>query len=169
METEKATIDIDNRQSRYSICRKTVRKISRKALDALGYPDGELSLVLVDDAQITNLNKEFLKREGPTNVIAFSMREGEFREISPNLLGDVVISLETADREAHEAGLSLPGRFCELLVHGLLHLLGYDHEHSEAEAGEMDMKSREILKIIALNSLSNGWISQPTDKQIKSP
>lgn len=135
----------------------------------MGYPDGELSLVLVDDAQITNLNKEFLKREGPTNVIAFSMREGEFLEISPNLLGDVVISLETADREAREAGLSLSGRFCELLVHGLLHLLGYDHEHSEAEAGEMDTKSREILKIIALNSLSNGWISQPTDKQIKSP
>lgn len=125
----------------------------------MGYPDGELSLVLVDDAQITIFNKEYLNREGPTNVIAFSMREGLFREISPNLLGDVVISLETADREAREGGRSFSGRFCELLVHGLLHLLGYDHEHSKTEAAEMDVKSREILQLIVLSDLDDNWIT----------
>ncbi len=145
-----------------------VHKISQKALDALGYPNGELSLVLVDDAQISSFNKDFLNREGPTNVIAFSMREGPFQEISPNLLGDVVISLETAAREAADAGRPPAERFYELLVHGLLHLLGYEHEVSEIEAAEMDAKSSEILQIIhSSGDLNDNWISSPAHEQIK--
>jgi probable rRNA maturation factor len=111
----------------------------------LDCPEGELSILLVDDAQIAVLNKDYLKREGPTNVIAFPMREGPFPDITPDLLGDVVISVETAEKEGDLAGISMEERLIELMVHGILHLFGYDHETSEADAQEMDRKNWELL------------------------
>jgi len=114
----------------------------------LDCPDGELSILIVDDPQIALLNSEYLNRSGPTNVIAFPMREGEYSEITPHLLGDVVISADTALRESQIAGISIEKRMTELLVHGILHLLGYDHETDEAEALAMEDKSRSILSII---------------------
>jgi probable rRNA maturation factor len=112
----------------------------------LGSPDGELSILLLDDPQIAVLNKNYLQREGPTNVIAFPMREGVFAEVNPDLLGDVVISLETAAKEGLAAGVAMEDRLDELLIHGILHLFGYDHETSATEAGRMEAKSRELLK-----------------------
>lgn len=114
----------------------------------MGCPDGELSILLLDDSQIAILNKKYLKREGPTNVIAFPMNEGPFAEVTPDLLGDVVISLETAAKEGAKAGISMEDRLTQLLVHGILHLCGYDHETSEKEALRMEEKNKEILKII---------------------
>lgn len=107
--------------------------------------DAELSLLLVDDAQISEINEVYLGRTGPTNVIAFPMQEGEFSGIQPNLLGDVVISVETANREAGDAGCCPEQRFTELLIHGILHLLGYDHETDAAEARKMAEKSQELM------------------------
>ncbi len=106
-------------------------------------------MVLVDDPQIAALNSEFLDRQGPTNVIAFPMREGPFTGLNPDLLGDVVISADTTQREAAAAGLGLEERLDQLLVHGILHLCGYDHEHDPAEARRMNKKSRQLLKAIA--------------------
>jgi len=114
----------------------------------LDFPDGELSILLVDDQQIAQLNQTYLNREGPTNVIAFSMREGQFNEITPNLLGDVVISMETARSEAEAAQLSLENRFDQLLIHGILHLLGYDHEQTRKQAKRMEDKSNSLLKML---------------------
>ena len=102
----------------------------------------------MDDPQITELNQQYLNRKGPTNVIAFAMREGEFSDLSPHLLGDVVISMDTAAREAERAAMSMERRFQELLVHGILHLMGYDHETSEEEARIMEDKSEELMKRI---------------------
>ena len=114
----------------------------------MGSPDGELSILLLDDPQIAVLNKDYLQREGPTNVIAFPMQEGAFAEINPDLLGDVVISLETAAKEGLAVGVSMEDRLKELMIHGILHLFGYDHEISETEAGRMEAKSRELLEQI---------------------
>jgi len=114
----------------------------------LGSPDGELSVLIVDDAEITEYNRSYLNREGPTNVIAFPMREGEFTELTPYLLGDVVISADTAEREGEAAGISAAERFDQLLVHGILHLFGYDHEQEEAEATHMEAKSEELLALL---------------------
>ena len=136
---------IENRQNRYKIAPKPLKKIAQTILDALGRPDGELSILLLDDPQIAVLNEDYLQREGPTNVIAFPMQEGAFAEINPDLLGDVVISLETAAKEGLEAGVSMEDRLEELMIHGILHLFGYDHEISEKEAGRMEAKSRELL------------------------
>ena len=112
----------------------------------MGSPDSELSILFLDDPQIAVLNKNYLQREGPTNVIAFPMREGAFAEINPDLLGDVAISLETAEKEGLAAGMSMKDRLGELMIHGILHLFGYDHEASEMEAMRMEAKSRELLK-----------------------
>ena len=102
----------------------------------------------MDDEQISALNRDYLHREGPTNVIAFAMQEGEFSQISPQLLGDVVISVETARREADAAGIAVDQRLAELLVHGVLHLFGYDHETEDADAEAMEEKSRALLKVL---------------------
>ena len=102
----------------------------------------------MDDPQIAELNQQYLNRQGPTNVIAFAMREGEFSDLSPHLLGDVVISTDTAAREAQLAATGTEQRFNELLVHGILHLMGYDHETSEDDARVMEDKSRELMNLI---------------------
>ncbi len=114
----------------------------------MGYPDAQLSVLIVDDARITELNLTYLNHAGPTNVIAFPMQEGPFSEISPDLLGDVVISADTAYREAVEAGMEMAERFNQLLIHGILHLTGYDHIHSEEEAAVMELKSNELMESI---------------------
>ncbi len=112
-------------------------------------PDGEISILILDDPQIEKLNQQYLNRQGPTNVIAFAMREGEFPDLTPDLLGDVVISTDTAAREAQVASMSMERRFNELLVHGILHLMGYDHETSEKDARIMEEKSRKLIELIS--------------------
>jgi probable rRNA maturation factor len=76
------------------------------------------------------------------------MREGDFSHLSPQLLGDVVISTDTAAKEAQNSGMSIKQRFTELLVHGILHLFGYGHENSEPNARKMEKKSQELLDLI---------------------
>ena len=76
------------------------------------------------------------------------MREGEFGEISPELLGDVIISLPTAQREAEEAGISFDSMISRLLIHGILHLVGFEHDRGEDAAREMEQRSSELLAII---------------------
>ena len=139
---------IDNRQNKHKIPLKKVRQQAKAILSALDNPNGELSILIVDDPQIAALNKEYLKREGPTNVIAFPMHEGNFSDISPQLLGDVVISIETAYQEGKMTGITTEERLTQLLVHGILHLLGYDHERTEEETLRMEIKSNALLKLI---------------------
>jgi len=114
----------------------------------LGYENAELSILIVDDLQMTEYHQNYLNREGATNVIAFPMQEGEFAHVTPHLLGDVVISLDTANREAEAMGIDMAERFDELLVHGILHLAGYDHEKSEAEERRMEKKSEAMASLI---------------------
>ena len=139
---------IDNRQKKYRISQKTISKKAQAVLSASDCPDAELSILFVDDAEIADLNRQYLNRKGPTNVIAFPMQEGAFSEISPQLLGDVVISVETADREGRLAGIRMESRLDQLLIHGILHLLGYDHEQNEGDARRMEIRSNELLQLI---------------------
>ena len=147
-------VQIDDRQGKHRISKKKIRQKARAILNALGYPDAELSILIVDDQQIARLNQQYLNREGPTNVIAFAMQEGPFTEIAPDLLGDVVISVETARREAKTADLDRAIYFDQLLIHGILHLLGYDHENDTPEAHKMEQKANEILEFIKLQPAS---------------
>ncbi len=122
----------------------------------MGYPDHELSLLIVDDPQIEIINGEYLQHEGPTNVISFSMQEGEFSQMSPFLLGDVVISADTAENEADIAGITFRQRLIELLIHGILHLTGFDHEQDQAQAQIMETKSRNLLEHIRITVPKSG-------------
>ncbi len=126
----------------------TIQQKARDILNVLECHNAELSVLIVDDPQITALNKQYLHRSGPTNVIAFPMHTDVFPNINPGLLGDVVISVETAAKEGKSIGIGMEERFIQLLVHGILHLIGYDHEKSEAQAEKMAEKENEILKSI---------------------
>lgn len=115
----------------------------------MGCPTSELSIAIVGDRSIRILNREYLGKDRPTNVISFSMQEGEFGSVNPQLLGDVVISVDTAAREAEESGVTFRERLVFLLMHGILHLTGYDHERSgEEEAKRMEAKEQEVFAIL---------------------
>jgi len=109
----------------------------------------ELSVVLVNDAAIAELNFQYLNRTGPTNVLAFPMGEGPYPEGQARLLGDVVVSVETALREAADAEESPQSRLLDLLIHGILHLFGFDHELGEEEELRMERKSRELKERVS--------------------
>jgi probable rRNA maturation factor len=102
------------------------------------------------------INRDYLGKDRPTNVISFSLQEGEYGGISPHVLGDVIISAETAVREAEQGGILPFERICFLLMHGILHLCGYDHERSgDAEAARMEKKEKELFRILTTEGLLN--------------
>ncbi len=78
------------------------------------------------------------------------MQEGDFSNITPQLLGDVVISVETAQKEARLGGITMEERLYQLLIHGILHLFGYDHEKTDTEAHAMEIKTEELLDLITI-------------------
>jgi len=112
----------------------------------LDCPEGELSILFVDDQRIQQLNRDYRRKDRPTNVLSFSMREGEFAQVSPELLGDVVISVDTTASEAEKAGISLGAHMTWLLIHGILHLFGFDHEQSEQAADEMETRTKQLMR-----------------------
>jgi probable rRNA maturation factor len=114
----------------------------------LGYPKAELSLVFTDDEHIAELNRRYLNRDGPTNVLAFPMTDGTQGELETSMLGDIVISLDAATRDAQELQESFEGTVERLLIHGLLHLLGYEHEGSAQEAQRMEEETERLLDMI---------------------
>lgn len=120
--------------------------MAQRILADLALPDAELSILLVDDAQIQALNRRYLHRDRPTNVLAFSMREGEFSALHPSVLGDLAISAETARRQSNRFGLDDMGMVTLLMIHGILHLLGYEHEGTKKGAREMAVKQKELLR-----------------------
>ena len=140
-------ISIQNRQKRILLDLKKVRRATQRILTELGLLDADLSVVLVDDARIRDLNRQYLNRDKPTNILAFPMREGEFSTLHPNLLGDLVISVETARRQSDRFGLDDMEMVILLMVHGVLHLIGYEHEGTKKGAREMSLKQKELFRI----------------------
>lgn len=114
---------------------------------ALDCKDKEISLVLVDNYQIQAINKEYLDRSRPTNVISFSQVEGEFSNIHPHILGDVVVSVERALSDSLAGGLTFEDELDFLVIHGVLHLLGYNHENTTnpEEEERMQDKTEELF------------------------
>ena len=118
-------------------------------LGLLSQADKELSVVLMNDTEIASYNHKYRKKKGATNVLSFPAQNREVAFPSPipsNELGDILISVETAQREATLADKPVIDRLTELFVHGLLHLLGFDHERSEEEALLMWDKEQKLLR-----------------------
>jgi len=140
-----------------------VRVRGTQILRLLGLGHDELSLALVDDAEIRALNAAYRKRDRPTDVLAFALTE----DASPGVplsvamtarrarvLGDVVISIDTAAAQARDDGVDVAARLDALLIHGVLHLVGYDHERSHVEERRMQRKERALRA--ALPRLASG-------------
>lgn len=129
---------------------ETALAAARAALTNLGgMEDAELSLFLTDDETVHELNRTYRGVDRTTDVLSFSQREGENPDLWDNLLGDVIISVDQAQRQAAEYGHSMAREVGFLTVHGVLHLLGWDHEESEDERRMMG-KTEDILAAIGL-------------------
>jgi probable rRNA maturation factor len=137
-------IDIMNEQQALEVDTDLVGQWTVRILGILGRHDAELCVVLVDDGAIRELNREYLGRDRPTNVISFPQQEGDGP--GGDHLGDVVISVERAAAEAADAGIQAMERLRQLLVHGICHLCGYNHEDvPEETARVMEEAEQRIL------------------------
>ena len=129
--------------------RRLLRRRTRSVLTWLEQKDSELSIVLLDDPEMAELNESYRSRRGPTDVLSFSLREGHHARHRHGLLGDVVIGVRRAAQQAARRRRNLDDEVARLLVHGVLHLLGHDHER-EAEAREMRRLERRLWRVLEL-------------------
>ncbi|MDE2060420.1 MAG: rRNA maturation RNase YbeY [candidate division NC10 bacterium] len=136
-------IQVTNRQRKIKLDTRFLKKVGDTILMKAGANEAECGLLLVGDRAMTRLNRQYRGKAHSTDVLSFPMREGPFAALSPHLLGDVVISAETADRQAGAAGHTLQEELVALLIHGLLHLLGYDHQ-TPVEARRMKRLERRF-------------------------
>lgn len=132
---------------------RLLRQRARAFLAALGLEDVELSIALVDDEAIAELNAEWRHKPRPTDVLSFPAGDMPALLGHPRPLGDIVISLDTARRRAGEEGVSLASELSRYLAHGLLHLLGHDHQTPE-QAREMSRKEEALLGALGKGMLA---------------
>ncbi len=143
------SVTIHNHQKLFKIDLRRIRNNLKRLLKELNCDDRAIGLLLVDDSEIKKLNNAYLCRNKPTNVLSFAMTEGEFGNINPQLLGDIVISVQTAYRDAMIGRIDLMDEVEFLMIHGLLHLLGHDHENTSAEkADEMTACERQLFYLL---------------------
>jgi rRNA maturation RNase YbeY len=146
------TVTVLNRQRGFRIdCQKLAAAVC-SVLDCLRVRGQEVNVVLVSDRTMARLNWTYRHVRGPTDVVSFPMREGEHGDVSGFLLGDVVLSLETLERQAREPhddgrpATGTPARELALMtVHGVLHLLGFDHEQGRTLAARMLARERDLF------------------------
>jgi probable rRNA maturation factor len=137
--------------------RSHVARCAKRMLRALTLDTAELSVLLCDDTLMRSLNLAHRKLDRPTDVLAFAMNEGQPLVAVHATLGDIVIALPTARRQAATHGWSIELEICLLLAHGLLHLLGYDHAN---RADERRMMARaHLLMAAGLAGCAGAWTS----------
>lgn len=141
-------ISILNRQRKYPLDSQQIHDWVRRILLLQKVEDGEVTVVFVNNRRIRAYNRDYRKVDRPTDVLSFPMREGPGGDLHPFFLGDVMISLEMTETEARLYRRGRSEQLLILLIHGMLHLLGYDHERSEAEERKMTRRERLILKEI---------------------
>ena len=122
-------------------------------LDCLSRGDDELSVVLVGDARIRELNRDWRGKDSATDVLSFSQLEGEEMVSAASLLGDVVVSVDTLRRQAADGGWTDDEELARLLLHGVLHLLGFDHE-DEDDARVMRAEEARLVAALAARGIA---------------
>lgn len=142
-------IRIKNTQKKQRLATRALETKLGNLLRSIGLHNAELSVLFVGDRAMRSLNRRYRGKDKTTDVLSFSLREGAFSHIQPHILGDIVIAVPTAARQAAEAGHALGREIEVLLVHGLLHLLGYDHERSDDEEKRMKRRELQLLKRMA--------------------
>lgn len=140
-------IEIINRQRKVKIAPENFQEFAEQAAAAVKEARGKnCTVAFVSDRKMTELNRMFRYKNSTTDVLSFPSEPDEFEEAENNL-GDIVISLEQAARQASENNLSLDAEIKQLILHGILHLCGYDHETDKGEMNRLELKLRDKLAI----------------------
>ena len=159
-----ARIQVAN-QSTIKIKRGSVKNAASRVLSALGYTESELSILIVDDAEMASLNLRYRGIDHATDVLSFPMLEGEFGGIASDILGDVVISAQTARAMSEENRTAFESVLDLLLIHGILHLLGLNHEEGPAEARKVKLKTEELLSMLGHSGKEFEWFYEEENCQ----
>ncbi len=134
-------IDVVSKQRLVSINRGRIGDLTHRTISSVGRADSSLTVAFVRDRKIRELNRNFRGKDRATDVLSFPAGEG----FETDYLGDIVISTDTAAKQAKEAGHSFDREVSELVIHGVLHLCGYDHETDRGEMNRLELKLRRKL------------------------
>ena len=140
-------IEVVNRQRKVSVDPERWQLFTSRALKATQAEAATLTIAFVSDRQMRELNRQWRGKTGTTDVLSFPAGEDEFANPDGSNLGDVVSSLEQAARQAREHDLTVDEEIAQLILHGLLHLCGYDHETDNGEMNRLELKLRRKLRI----------------------
>ena len=140
-------IEVVNRQRRRKINAKEWREFAEKALHAISKDDKDATIVFVSDAAIKKLNHQFRGKPQATDVLSFPSAAEAFEAEQQKHLGEVVISVQRAAAQANDNGLSVTNEVKQLILHGLLHLSGYDHETDRGQMNRLELRLRKQLNI----------------------
>jgi probable rRNA maturation factor len=140
-------IEVVSRQRRRKIDCQSWQAFSEKALHAIGKNPGDVTIAFVSDRRIRDLNKRFRKHDQATDVLSFPADSDGSQQTFESALGDIAISLERAEAQALENGLEVEQEIAQLILHGLLHLCGYDHETDQGEMNRLELRLRRRLEI----------------------
>jgi probable rRNA maturation factor len=137
-------VEIARRGAGQKLPSRKLKKIALAILDLAGQADAELSLALIGNAEMRKLNAKYRGKDYPTDVLSFPMEETA--PTATRLLGDVIISVDKAREQAKERGRAQDQEMTTLLIHGIVHLLGYDHERSAKDARAMKRLENKIYR-----------------------
>ena len=140
-------IEIINRQRSKPINARQLRELGERALRTIGSSKQTATVVFVGDAAIRKLNKQFRGKDQVTDVLSFPNEAEMFEAENQSQLGEVVIAVERAATQAKQNGLTFSNEVAQLILHGLLHLCGYDHETDNGEMNRLELKLRKKLGI----------------------
>jgi probable rRNA maturation factor len=144
---QSAMVEVINRQRRHKVQAKRWREFTEQALRAVGAEDRDATVVFVSDAAMRKLNQQFRGKDSATDVLSFPSRAESFEAGAETNLGEITIALDRAQAEAKENGLTLVNEVEQLILHGLLHLCGYDHETDHGKMNRLELKLRKKLGI----------------------
>ena len=140
-------IEVINRQRKIPLTSQQWEKFTGRALKVVAADGAGVTIAFVSDRRMRELNRNWRGKRGTTDVLSFPAQQDEFEKLEGASLGDVVISVEQAARQAAKENLTLEKELGQLILHGLLHLCGYDHETDDGEMNRLEMRLRRRLRI----------------------
>lgn len=139
--------EIINNQRKIKLDRQIFKTFAEKVFEIVDEAENkDVTIAFVSDRRMRELNKQFRGKNSTTDVLSFPFEADEF-DLDENQLGDIIISLEQAEKQANENDLTLENEIKQLILHGVLHLCGYDHETDEGEMNRRELKLRDLLEI----------------------
>ena len=139
-------VEVVNRQRRRRVATQMWATLATEMLTAIGRENGSATIAFVSDARIRELNRSFRGIDKATDVLSFP-DSADGTQAGPQNLGDIAVSVETAEAQAAENGLTFDQEISQLILHGLLHLCGYDHETDNGEMNRLEVRLRRKLGI----------------------